>query len=584
MNEIVAWGKANYILGAGNDRSGGVDLEASAPWCVKVCEDRLDPFIKVQTVAKSTQSSGTILGEVINAFTLEQGTGNMAINCQTDEDAAKFARTRFMKRIKAIPGIASVLPLGRYDLGNNYIFFADGTFLIIQGPGENNAQSFTANTVWNDEPYLYPPGRIIEFSNRVGAVWNGKVLNTSVGGMVNSDIDKLYVEGLQWEWHHRCLNPACGKLFLPTWWKRRYGKYVITWDRSMEEGEATNYARLGETVRIVCPHCGERHPDTRQVRRNLTALDRAAYVAANPGGNQEKPSYRWNKISPWGYRLAELVEKWLKAMDAKRTGYMEPMQKFVTMDMAESYNRQDHEATGSEFTIPSADYELADVETEDFKRRFPIRLLAWDRQGGVLRRREGVCRAVGKEGSRLVWTGAVDDKRAARAKQLELGVPDRLTFQDCAFEPDEVYAESREFGWIAMYGSDREEWAHEPSGRHVVKTARPYSPYANERGAIRISWSNPRIKDAVLAKRTQQGAKDASGRAMMAYWGLPKDCPEAYLGQINQRKMLLASGAYEWTEGNDHRHDCECMIEAGLNMLLDGLYPRIAPGGKIPPQ
>ena len=152
MNEIVEWAKRNYILGAGNDRSGAVDLVESAPWCVKVCEDRLSPHVKVQTVAKSTQSSGTIVGEIVHAHHLARRTGNMLINCQTDEDSADFARTRMMPRLKRIPEMAATFPdpkradgQGRFDMGQKYILFPDKTFLLIQGPGETNAQSKSAS-------------------------------------------------------------------------------------------------------------------------------------------------------------------------------------------------------------------------------------------------------------------------------------------------------------------------------------------------------------------------------------------------------------------------------------------------------
>ena len=580
MNVINEWSKRHYTLGAGNDRPGCVDFEESAPWCMRPLEDRLLPNVKVQTVYKSTQSSGTILGEVVSAFTLDRRTGNMAINCQSDQDADKFAITRFMPRIKALPGVAAILPSGRHKMGNNYIFFPDNTFLVIQGPGENNAQSFTASTIWNDEPYLYAPGRILEFSNRVGAVWNGKVINTSVGAKgPGTDLDSLYVEGTQEEWHHRCLNPACGQLFVPTWWKTRYDKFLVQWDRSMEDGEKTNYARLAETVRLVCPFCGERHPDTRKVRKSLTAYDRAGYIASNPGGNPEKPSYRWNKISPWGYSLSSLVEKFIKALASKRTGDYEPIRKFVMMDMAETYNRMDHESFGAELTRPTGDYSLSDVHSEEFVRQFPLAIGGFDKQDGANQRIEGVIRRFGRMadgsfGSRLVWTGTEDDEAKVAARAGTYGILPGMAGEDCAWRPDDVYAACLKHQWIALIGGTRENWAHGPSGIHKAPTTRPYSPGERERGVWRVAWSNPRIKGILLNKRTKQGMKDEHGKTEVEYWGLPSDAPNAYLVQINQRPIRLPDGSDKWPENaQDHRHDCECMIEAIWQMYLDGMYP-----------
>ncbi len=584
MNEIVAWGKRNYILGAGNDRSGPVDLEQSAPQCVKVCEDRLNPWIKVQTANKSVQSSGTILGEIISGHHQDRRVGNMAINCQTDEDAAKFARTRFMPRLKKIPTMACALPnkegRGQYSITTTAIYYPDNTFLIIQGPGENNAQSFTADAVWNDEPYLYAPGRIAEFANRVGRRWNGKVLNTSVGAKApKTDLDTLYQEGLQWEWNLRCLRPSCGKLFVPTWWKTRYGKFLVQWDRSMEDGENTNYARLGQTVVVVCPHCGERHPDQRKVRHALSKFGWADYVSAHPEGNKEKPSYRWNKFAVWDYGWAAHVEKFLKAMESKRAGDMAPMMEFVQKDMAETYDRRDHEAAGAGLTVPSSAYKLADCESSDFKSHFPLRFLGFDKQAGANERLEGACRAYGRmDGggyrSRLVWTDTVADEAKGRIKQQELGVRDAMTYEDCAHRPEDVYDACRKYGWIAMYGSERDEWDWPEDMKNHTRTKRPYKLDWERGGVKRITWSNPRIKATVFAKRTQQGMTDSDGRPRVEPWEIPQDCPNAYLIQINQRPLIGANGELVWPEdAQDHRHDVECFLETGFQMYRDNLYP-----------
>ena len=69
---------------------------------------------------------------------------------------------------------------------------------------------------------------------------------------------------------------GCGKLFVPTWWKARYEKFVIQYDKAVWEGDETDWPRMAETIRIACPHCGEKHPDIPRVRRTLTKFDRAA--------------------------------------------------------------------------------------------------------------------------------------------------------------------------------------------------------------------------------------------------------------------------------------------------------------------
>ena len=208
----------------------------------------------------------------------------------------------------------------------------------------------------------------------------------------------------------------------------------------------------------------------------------------------------------------------MKAQAAKKLGNTSLIKKFVTHDQAESYNRLDHEAAGSGFTIPSADYEFADVGTEEFRRRFPIRIMGCDRQLG---RREIVIRAYGREGSRLVWTGITNDKQEMRQRQLDYGVRMACSFRIARGTPRRSTRSA---------GNTNGRPSTATTGRNG--RTRPMPPPRADDAALpaglvggcwRVSWSNPTIKNTVYLLRTRQGMKDDAGQLLSEYWGLPKD-------------------------------------------------------------
>ena len=128
--------------------------------------------------------------------------------------------------------------------------------------------------VFTDESHLedsFEDGALKEFDDRrQSAGWMGASVHATTAADSGREVDILYYQGRQNEWHWRCI--SCKKEFWPLWRSvtsssanvvKLYGRQIFHWkeDGTMDE-------KL-DSIRAECPHCGTVYCDTPNDRARL---------------------------------------------------------------------------------------------------------------------------------------------------------------------------------------------------------------------------------------------------------------------------------------------------------------------------
>jgi phage terminase large subunit GpA-like protein len=160
-----------------------------------------------------------------------------------------------------------------------------------------------------------------------------------------SIIEAEYLASDQRKYHVPC--PHCGE------------HQVLVWGASEDFGIKWLKTASGdprpETAVYVCRHCGtaiEEHHKEGMLRGGV-------WIASAPGAGQGKRAGFWlNKLySPLGWKSwADLVDEWVKAQEAKRTGNSAPLKKFLNSSLAETWEEKGSGADGSALRARAEEY------------------------------------------------------------------------------------------------------------------------------------------------------------------------------------------------------------------------------------
>jgi phage terminase large subunit GpA-like protein len=611
---IERWLRENIRLDATSPIQGPYEI-SNSPQLLDPLRAFQDEDVRMVTTIGPNQGGRTqaMLGGVL--WAIVNRPGPMQWNTSKDETAGELAEQKFWPSAKSCAAVVAKMPAhgtglgeGRHRERKRSVIFSDGMPLKIQGCSPANLEEKSIMTQFNDECYQWPVGRleIAHIRCNVAYAWNYKVWNGSVAGISGDDIDMLFRSGTWKEWHWKCVK--CGHMQIPKWGKP--GKPGgIRWDRNERtrpNGREWDYREVKRTVRYQCFGCGHEYSDTPRSRRMLN--EKAQYLSLNTGAENWHQSFRFNILSVnWpGITWGQWVEEFLKAVGQyKRYGNIEPLKKFWSRRMAESWDESRHLQLTSRVVV--SDYNLKDHDYKQEKwGREVIRFMSIDKQQWGY---PFVIRAVAANGdSRLVGVGVGESTCLTSYEEIDIvakeySVQPQCVLIDSGYEAREVYAHAVKYGWTCMRGVDRVEpfkhyleildsvtklikktaielpysaaqWADPFSGTEQQQLNRRFRVVAPKL-ARRYDWMNLHIKNLLSALK--------NGRAL--YWGVPGDVGPDYMRQINSevRHVILNARQRrtEWWSNTDakgegtkrpnHAWDCECQIVVAmaLQKLID---------------
>ena len=269
---------------------------------------------------KASSSMGTVALQCILAKRIVKDVGDILFVAQSDDDAAKFSKTRGKQFMADIADAERLLSRDKYAVTNN-LWLYRGKFVAIEGPGENNQNSQQTPTVLTDESHTeaYQPGTLAAFEKRAGGKWNRKLIHATTAADVGKEVTDFYYEGQQDEWHFRC--PKCAKLFDPIWsdedaLKAKYnGQKVFVWNDA------------DESPICVCPHCGSVSKDT--ARDRFSVNRDGDYVSANPSAHIRTRSFRWPVFAMHPISWDGLLAEYRASVAAAKIGNVKPHEDWI---------------------------------------------------------------------------------------------------------------------------------------------------------------------------------------------------------------------------------------------------------------
>jgi len=546
-----------------------------------------DITCKRLVIYKASSCMGTVTGQIINTKRIVCDVGDQKMVCQSDDDAALWAKTRGKEWVRANKDAMRLVSRDKYAITNDLMIFRH-KFLEISGPGITSAQSVQVRYLQTDESHLeaFPDGRLIEFEKRMGGRWDRQGTHITTAPDEGREVDTFFLAGQQDEWHFRC--PKCAELFWPLWAedaKEKYGAEVFVIN--------------GDSISCVCPHCHESFQDT--ARERYALVKDGDYVAQNPTASTETRSFRWSVFAAHWISWREMLIESAAAMEAAKLGNLKPLEDFHKKRLCKSWKPFLPNFGGDKGVN---DYKLGDPWKDGEETR---RFIGADFQAGS--GSEGAhIHALCVEYDRQGNSRRIDYRRLDTFAQLhEMAVTlnvqeaktdgaingkDSFVIVDSGHENRLVYRECSKYGWYAYRGSDLEQYHTMMQGGRQISFAMPYSIPKPEsgivgekqpdrlrgisKGALPEGWAFVIVGD----NNTLYGYLSALiGGSSGRYFGIASDMPEIYVANMpafiaitETDKKTNKPKPIAWRKvRKDHFWDCEVMALALA--MKHGFFP-----------
>jgi hypothetical protein len=568
-----------------------------------------DDEVREVNILAPVRDGKTLIVDAWLPWIIENDPGPFVWIFQKDDIAKEHAETRTQKMLKAVPSIAAKWPLGHQGRTQEIEFAHMPVY--IWGPAINNLQSKGFRYIVLDELWLYPNGRIDEAKGRRGdfeKLGLDKLLCISQGGYaesVSEDHNRgwfdQYSSGELNEWHVPCL--GCGEFMMPVWSRplekpsqgaNKRKRWGIVWDEIRDSRGMWDVERCVETVRFECFRCAHKHFDGPKIKGPWNTKGRYQIIGEQ---KRRKKSFHWTGVItyPW----TTLLEEFLNARNVAAQGDRSKTVIFFQKKMADFH---DPRKGDDEFErlpevevltpMDGAQIEMLDPGTGRrilFTRRLAsidvqknhlwLMIDAWNQHG------DDVTLWFEKL---LNWEEAAERitkwKVAPEDVCVDVNYHDRAqeVIRECArhgYEQDDGSGNVKWISWKAFRGSPRAEfkYTHAKGPQKGQTVVLPYDPVFergdpcaglpsndSRRGEFQgklcqiYLWSNPWIKDVVVARR--DGLAKAC-RSLVA----PGDWVTEFSKQMHGERKLPRQDRFnntilEWHKTNDnHGLDCKCM-------------------------
>jgi len=558
-----------------------------------------DPTVREVINMTAVQCLKTLIGELWLLWCIAENPGPTQWIQPTDEEAKEHAQERFVHLINSFPCVAKYFTGNRHDKTTTFINFSHMS-LRMEGCGRGNLQRKSIKNqmrseIWQADKWI--PGRLKEADSRLTQfVHNSKTYTESQPGYIADldvdDMDKAYLRGSQKVWNFKC--QGCGRL-QPYYWTyhRKDGtRAAMRWEDSERTRRDSGEWRMGElvqTIRYECIHCGHSHTDDPITRRRMTA--QGAFVSENPNAPHTVESFTYNQLAmpnlSWFETKIGGVKNFLESHEQAKRGYDKPLIEFFQKVIGEAYNPNKHLAVNRINTVELVARDGKPVEYQGIL--FPHNIMSVDVQGDcfwlVVESWSDKGDSVTRHAEQVfTWADVAERQKA-------FNVPDQNVAVDQSHRGVEVISECARHGhhevergrkvwvcWKAMRGSDQESFMYYPKGKNKAGgIPLPYtrppatgdpcrglrsgdprrSEFVGKYCAI-FTWSNPTVKDVVIARRDGR-AKSISHLVALGEWN------DEYSRQMHSQKKVQVIGKYgggkwKWEKfRDDHILDCKCM-------------------------
>jgi hypothetical protein len=504
-----------------------------------------DPRIKEIANVAVTGFGKTTIFEVAVSYVVAENPGPAGIWSNSNHTTKFWMESRMLKVLKRSPWTRGFLPTGanRNDAKKDQIIFAHMA-LSAGGANKSNTQEKSLRYCFGDEVWEWDDGLIEEVLARHHNRMNRKALFQSQGGDEGTEWHKFCLDGKWHEAHHRC--PSCEEYFPVTMGKNG----ILQFEKIRDANGEYDWPRINESIRLVCPGCGEEFADT-DTNRKRWAICKPVW-----NGNKHKAdrvTFTHTFLTVWNKEWSEVVFKWIEANDQIKRGNLEPMRQFVNKRL------------GQFFVVP-ADTPKLDMGGEPYSKEQyhngeiwegeHFRFMHIDVQKGHFWAAIRACKLNGG-GSRLLWEGKVDTWQTLFYLQERYGVENPRVHIDGGYEIDEIVRQvtahcGKDLAgqWQILIGEDSSNGYQYEVGnaKKPRKVWKIFSKWNYGRTSCQlpyraIRFSNLRAKDAL--------------KGIMAIgngnFGVPVDVSKEYVVQMaSEIKKEFSPGKWRWEKIKSH--------------------------------
>jgi len=553
--DIVSWLENNIRSIPFSPMPAGFRIKET-PWLAEPLRAFADPEKRLIQVIAPIQSGKSLAAEMLSCYILARQPAPTLYLNDTDANAADWMKTRLRVLWENVPQVMSKLSKGEEKSKSNTVQTNDMTLWCLGAFNEKNLQRRSIRWLVADETWLYPKGHLAECTARVTSFgWLGKRIFMSQGGHQGDETEEVWNTTDKRVWSFKCPRCGCGQE-----WKWEQLRLPV--DAMVFEGEY-DFNKIRSDTTYECSGCKHQFKDSRANRDEMN--QQGYYAVSNPNAVDYNAGYTWNCLAArsWGgaaesfvraklildlngdsgpmriFKQKQLAEFWSDAPDA-----------FDTLQSIGDYKQGD-EWELEAFINPATKKVNSDKEIKD---QIPTRFMTVDVQrtgfyclirswaeGGTSRQRRWKFQST--------WND-VDDYAKSN------GVHKALVYVDCGDQFDDVIRNCGIFGFTALRGDQRSEfaWKVQTAGgmRTINKTYAPARLVNAGTGVVRVHhFSNLALKDQLSRLRK-------TGRHTC-----PSDCGQDYIEQMeSEARVMNSSGKPEWKRiGNRHNHlwDCEVM-------------------------
>lgn len=490
-------------------------------------------------------------------------------NAEMCED---FIETRLKRALENCLATKEKMPLTRSENRKDLVQFPSMDLFVRGSNSRSKLQSWPIRRVYCDERADWRPGAIDDVRKRLLTFHNSLEISAGTAGVEGDTFTADYLAGSQTQCHFRCL--ACQHS--QPW---RFGRDVsavhpfprakggLRWDTNevTKPGGVWDWEAVKKTARWECEACGHAHwPDDKPA---MIATTHA--VDHNPGASEKERSFHspvwpmpWNDAD-WRVKLVEF----LKAMEAKARGDLDPLKSFVTKVLCEPWR----DSLGAVELTETFDLIR---EPYGFGEKWPAEVTRF--MGVDFQARGGdhfwwLIRAISADGSRrLIAYGrclSFDDLELQRKHH---GVPIGNCVIDHGYKGSVVARFCAGTGWKPFKGEEDEHFA----AKVGVKSVRRYWSATKINVGIGLArstkqiitlyrWSNPSFKD--LLANCLNGVTPGftvplePGKDWLTHMGAEQRV------EVRRGDGSLVS---QWRKvrDDDHLRDCELMILAAMTI------------------
>jgi phage terminase large subunit GpA-like protein len=501
------------------------------------------------------------------------------------EMAKETVHERLMPFLESIPAMQSRIPRLVEDRKNTLVKFPAMKLYVRGANSKAKLQSTPVMWLFLDEVRNYRKGALELVLKRTRAFPQSKTIYISTADGMGDSVHRPWLDGTRSLLYWPC--PLCGH-----WQPWRFGQVEsgiygkarklggFKWNENehTRPGGRWDLSKVVQELWYECEACGGRIVETQKDKLNATARRGDLNPSPLPG---QISVHTWVAYTRW-VKWRDIVIEFLKATEALKMGFDDPMKAFVRETLGEPWILHGQKAEASEVRrriehYPRFDARAAEklvtfltVDVQKEAQIFKYVLRQWLPEGE----------------SRMLDYGTMESFDQVRAYQLEHKVKDRRTWIDTGHRTTHVYAACLRFGWIATKGDAADGFDHFDD-KTKQRTRLPFKvrsidPFLGTNKAGRTTIPLVRFSSASYKDRLYLIFVKGLGPR----WEI-HDVEDDYVDELSSDEMIIRNGKREWIEkGTNDFGDCEilqllCADIHGLTRTQLGKVVLTTPGAPV---